>query len=55
MTLTSTARTQMTPTFRELTDQESRSFLSGHNAGRIAYSFHDRVDIQPIPYVVSGN
>jgi nitroimidazol reductase NimA-like FMN-containing flavoprotein (pyridoxamine 5'-phosphate oxidase superfamily) len=55
MTHTSTDQARMTPTFRELTNQESRALLSGHNAGRIAYSFHDRVDIQPIHYVVSGN
>lgn len=43
------------PIFRELTDEESRAILARHNAGRIAYSFHDRVDIQPIHYRVSGN
>jgi nitroimidazol reductase NimA-like FMN-containing flavoprotein (pyridoxamine 5'-phosphate oxidase superfamily) len=39
------------PIIRELTADESRTLLSAHNVGRIAYSFHDRVDIQPIHYV----
>jgi nitroimidazol reductase NimA-like FMN-containing flavoprotein (pyridoxamine 5'-phosphate oxidase superfamily) len=55
MAHTSTARTEMAPTFRDLTDQESRALLDRQRAGRIAYSFHDRVDIQPIHYAVSGN
>jgi uncharacterized protein len=55
MTFTSTTETQMPPTFRELRDEESRALLARYNAGRIAYSFHDRVDIQPIHYAVSGN
>ena len=29
--------------------------LARHHVGRIAYSFHDRVDIEPIHYVVDGN
>jgi nitroimidazol reductase NimA-like FMN-containing flavoprotein (pyridoxamine 5'-phosphate oxidase superfamily) len=43
------------PTFRELTEEESRALLARHNVGRIAYSFHDRVDVQPIHYTVSGD
>ena len=53
-TRTSTAATDARPTFRELTDEECRALLARHNVGRIAYSFHDRVDIQPIHYQVSG-
>ncbi|MDQ6827693.1 MAG: pyridoxamine 5'-phosphate oxidase family protein, partial [Gemmatimonadota bacterium] len=30
---------------------ESRALLARHHVGRIAFSFHDRVDIQPIHYV----
>ena len=54
-THTPTAPTHMPPHFRELTDAESRALLERHNVGRIAFSFHDRVDIQPIHYVVSGD
>jgi nitroimidazol reductase NimA-like FMN-containing flavoprotein (pyridoxamine 5'-phosphate oxidase superfamily) len=54
-TRTSAGATETRPAFRELTDEESRALLARHNAGRIAYSFHDRVDIQPIHYVVNGN
>ena len=42
-------------TIRELTIQEIRSFLARNHVGRIAYSFHDRVDIRPIHYVYSDN
>ncbi|MEP7064538.1 MAG: pyridoxamine 5'-phosphate oxidase family protein [Gemmatimonadota bacterium] len=54
-TRTSTDATLSTPEFREISDTESRALLARHTVGRIAYSFHDRVDIQPIHYVVSGN
>ncbi len=40
------------PLIRELDAGESRALLSRHHVGRIAYSFHDRVDIQPIHYVL---
>ncbi len=40
------------PMIRELTTDESRALLARHNVGRIAFSFHDRVDIQPIHYVL---
>jgi nitroimidazol reductase NimA-like FMN-containing flavoprotein (pyridoxamine 5'-phosphate oxidase superfamily) len=51
----STATTHASPAFRDLTPAESRALLGRHNVGRIAYSFHDRVDVQPIHYVVSGD
>ena len=40
-----------TPTFRELTADEIDAVLARNHVGRIAYSFHDRVDIEPIHYV----
>jgi nitroimidazol reductase NimA-like FMN-containing flavoprotein (pyridoxamine 5'-phosphate oxidase superfamily) len=40
---------------RELTIEESQSLLARNHVGRIAYSFHDRVDIRPIHYVYSDN
>jgi nitroimidazol reductase NimA-like FMN-containing flavoprotein (pyridoxamine 5'-phosphate oxidase superfamily) len=40
------------PIIRELTQAESRALLARHHVGRVAFSFHDRVDIQPIHYVL---
>ena len=42
------------PVFRTLSDAESRSLLARHRVGRIAYSLHDRVDIEPVHYVYDG-
>jgi len=39
------------PTFRTLTRAECDALLARHHVGRIAFSFHDRVDVQPIGYV----
>lgn len=36
---------------RELDQVEMDALLSRHHVGRIAYSLHDRVDIEPISYV----
>src|SRR2546430_5826564 len=38
-------------TFRELARQEIENILERNNVGRLAFSLHDRVDIQPIHYV----
>ena len=38
--------------FRDLTVGECRSVLTKHNTGRLAFTFHDRVDIETINYVV---
>jgi nitroimidazol reductase NimA-like FMN-containing flavoprotein (pyridoxamine 5'-phosphate oxidase superfamily) len=54
-TRTSTAAPDTRPNFRALTNEECRALLGRHDVGRIAYSFHDRVDIQPIHYQVSGS
>jgi hypothetical protein len=40
-----------TPHFRDLSDAECRLLLERHHVGRLAYSFHDRVDIEPIGFV----
>lgn len=37
--------------FRELDREEIEAMLERNNVGRLAFSFHDRVDIQPIHYV----
>lgn len=39
------------PTFRELSRDESEQLLARKHVGRVAFSFHDRVDIEPIHYV----
>ena len=39
------------PTFRELDADEVNDLLARNHVGRIAFSFHDRVDIEPIHYV----
>ena len=40
-----------TPSFRTLDAAEGQAILARNHVGRIAYSFHDRVDIEPIHYV----
>ena len=39
------------PSFEELSRSECEAILARHHVGRIAYSFNDRVDIEPIHYV----
>lgn len=39
------------PSFRVLGKAECEAMLARHHVGRLAYSFHDRVDIEPIGYV----
>jgi hypothetical protein len=44
--------TQSKPaTFRELTRDECDALLARNHVGRIAFSYHDHVDIEPIHYV----
>lgn len=42
------------PVFRELGREESEQLLLRNHVGRIAFAFHDRVDIEPIHYVFHG-
>jgi len=42
------------PQFRDLTLEESNALLISKNVGRIAFSLHDQVDIEPINYVSDG-
>lgn len=42
---------QDAPTFRGMTTEEVDALLERNHVGRIAYSFHDRVDIEPIHYL----
>jgi nitroimidazol reductase NimA-like FMN-containing flavoprotein (pyridoxamine 5'-phosphate oxidase superfamily) len=39
------------PSFRDLTRTECVEMLARHHVGRLAYTFHDRVDVEPIGYV----
>lgn len=40
--------------FRELTLDESRALLASQQVGRLAFTHHDRVDIEPLNYVSDG-
>ena len=42
------------PTFRDLTLEEAHALLASKNVGRLAFTMHDRVDIEPIGYVSDG-
>ena len=42
-------------TIRELTSQEMHEILARNHVGRLAFSFHDRVDIRPVHYAYSDN
>jgi uncharacterized protein len=39
------------PSFSELTRDHAVALLERNHVGRIAFSFHDRVDVEPIGYV----
>lgn len=41
------------PRFRELSGGECIELLERNQSGRVAYTFHDRVDIEPISYAYS--
>jgi nitroimidazol reductase NimA-like FMN-containing flavoprotein (pyridoxamine 5'-phosphate oxidase superfamily) len=43
------------PKFRHLTLEESHALLASNHVRRIAFSLHDRVDIEPINYVSDGD
>jgi hypothetical protein len=42
------------PSFHDLTQRECAAMLARHYVGRLAYTFHDRVDVEPIGYVYAG-
>jgi nitroimidazol reductase NimA-like FMN-containing flavoprotein (pyridoxamine 5'-phosphate oxidase superfamily) len=37
--------------FRDLTDQEIEALLKRHHVGRLAFTYRDRVDVEPIHFV----
>ena len=43
--------TRKSPTFSDLSREESIDLLKRNHVGRLAFTFHDRVDIEPISYV----
>jgi nitroimidazol reductase NimA-like FMN-containing flavoprotein (pyridoxamine 5'-phosphate oxidase superfamily) len=43
--------TQVKPVIRSLKADEAQALLARNKVGRIAFAFHDRVDIEPIHYV----
>jgi hypothetical protein len=43
-----------TPTFRELSKDECLDVLRRNHYGRIAFTLHDRVDVEPLHYVLEG-
>jgi hypothetical protein len=46
--------THKRPVFSELSRDDSIALLERHHVGRLAFTFHDRVDIEPISYVYTG-
>ena len=44
----------MNPRFRKLTKAEGRARLRRNAVGRLAFTFRDRVDIEPISYLLDG-
>ena len=42
------------PHIRDLTREECMEVLGARNVGRIAYTLHDHVDIEPVNYVCDG-
>ena len=43
------------PSFRTLDESESRALLARLRVGRIAFALHDRVDIEPVHFVLDGD
>jgi nitroimidazol reductase NimA-like FMN-containing flavoprotein (pyridoxamine 5'-phosphate oxidase superfamily) len=39
------------PQFSELSEQSARALLARNHVGRLAFTYRDRVDIQPIHYI----
>jgi nitroimidazol reductase NimA-like FMN-containing flavoprotein (pyridoxamine 5'-phosphate oxidase superfamily) len=44
----------LTPPIRDLTSKESYALLRAQQVGRLAFTVHDRIDIEPIAYVSDG-
>jgi uncharacterized protein len=44
----------MSIAFRSLSTDECRALLARHHVGRLAYAYKQRVDIEPLHYVMDG-
>lgn len=55
MTTRGSAKARKAPVFSDIPASVCRSLIERNHVGRIAYSFHDRVDVQPIHYMFSEN
>ena len=42
-------------TIGEMTDADARALIQRNHIGRLAFSLHDRVDIEPLSYVCEGD
>lgn len=47
-------QTHIAPEMRELSQAEAEEILERNHVGRVAFSFHDRVNIAPVHYVYSN-
>lgn len=47
----SSATSTSAPSFRELSRAECDELLTRNHVGRVAFTFHDRVDLEPVHYV----
>jgi len=50
----SPSRPRPTPSFRALSRAECDALLERNNVGRLAFTFHDRVDIEPVHYIYAA-
>ena len=48
-----TKKSRGAPSFHALSREECDQLLERNNVGRIAFTFHDRVDIEPVHYLYS--
>jgi len=43
------------PTFLDLSHADAVALIRRNDVGRLAFSFHDRVDVEPVSYVLDGD
>jgi nitroimidazol reductase NimA-like FMN-containing flavoprotein (pyridoxamine 5'-phosphate oxidase superfamily) len=47
--------TAPSPKLQPMSEEDARALLARNNVGRLAFTLHDRVDIEPIHYVQEGD